>query len=423
MPFPLRWLRKKRFQIPSALAIALAGYLGYAYHEPLIVPLEPDRVWGLNCLRAEDLVIQGHDARGDVWATRGLLAYRCRKGEKQFVRQFRVPTGWSRYWLMNLSFVRRLTHRSECVELLSLPGGAACAMAGGYMWYRPSEGAPFEKTLALDNFGIGVGRGISPAGLTLSGNKTILFGEYFRNDAHTRVRIYVSKNDGQTWKIAHEFQPGRIRHVHSVQKDLFTDKVWVCTGDEDDEPMIAWTTDAGQTLHPIGQGGQMWRTCQLVFTKDAVLWGSDTSQEAMRGVYRWNRKTEEVAKLGEVSNFILFGTRLADGTVVMSSDIESHEPGLNEKTKLWVVSDGKTVRMIPCGSRARYRTFSSSIAAYLRMAYLRFQRTQGSDDLHLTCQNTEGCDGDLLVIGAEELRKASASTRPSSVRSIPSNGS
>ena len=69
-----RWFRRKRFLIPCALVIALAGYLACDYHEPRVVPIEPDQVWGMPCLRADDLVVQGHDAEGHLWASRGMWA-------------------------------------------------------------------------------------------------------------------------------------------------------------------------------------------------------------------------------------------------------------------------------------------------------------------------------------------------------------
>ncbi len=416
-----RWRRRRRWLGALLLLFVLSGtYLAFAYHEPRIVTVAPRSVWGFDCLAADDLVIQQQDSEGDVWATRGLVAYCRRKGKDDFVRAFRVPTGRSAYWLMNLSFVRALTHRRECVELLPLPGGSVCAMAGGHLWHKPATSSSFRRTLTLDYYGLGVGRGIFPNGLTAIDDNTILFGEYHRNDTLRAVRLYVSRDKGQSWQVAHEFPPGRIRHVHAVQKDPYSDQAWVCTGDEDDESMIAWTRDAGTTLHPIGQGSQTWRTCQLVFTETAVYWGADTGKKEQRGIYRWDRNTQNTTKVGFVPGHVLFGTRLEDGTVVMSTNIEAYEDDDEARTRLWVVSDDKEIRMIACGSRASYRTFSSSIAAFLRFAYLRLQRTQGTANLHLTCHNVEECDGDLLIIPAEELRKASTTTRPTGTNSQPS---
>jgi len=400
-----RWIRKKRFWIPGLLLVGLAGYVAGDYYEPAIVPLEPDRAWGLPCLRAQDLVIQGRDAAGDVWATRGMWAYRRRKGDDRFVRQYHIPTGCSWYWLLNLSLVRRLAHRDECVELLPLPDGAVCVMSGGHMWHRPAAGAAFTKALTLRHYGVGIGRGVFHAGLTRLSDGTILFGEYFRNDPRTDVCVYASRDSGKSWEVAHRFKPGQIQHVHAIQRDPYSDKAWICVGDFDAESMVAWTTDVGKTFHPIGRGSQVWRACQLAFTKDAVYWGADTGKASAVGIYRWDRKTRKLTKLADVPGAMFFATRLADGTIVMSTDREGARNEQDDLTRLWVIDEDDTVRSIPFGRWASRKVF----------AYPRFERTPGSDRLYITCHNMEPHSGDLLVIAAADLKgsRTQPETRPS----------
>ncbi len=416
-----RWYRRKRFLIPCALLVAMAAILGWGYYEPAEIPFEADNVWGMDCLRARDLVIQGHDARGDVWATRGLWAYRCRRGQRQFVRQFHVPTGLNRYWLMNLSFVRAWARRIECAEVLPLRNGAVCAISGGYVWYRPADGERFVKALTLRHYGMGEGRGVLPAGLATLADGTVVFGEYFRNDQRGSVRLYASRNGGGAWEVAHEFPPGKIRHVHGVQQDPYTDKVWICTGDDDDEPTIAWTTADVGTLHSIGSGSQMWRACQLAFSKDAVYWGADTGPKSgMRGIYRWDRRRKVVEKLAGASATILYATMLSDGTIVFSTDRESHDAEQDDRTKLCVSLDGRSVTEIPCGQRAT-RGSSGSISAYARFAYIRLERTQGSSDLYITCYNIDDCHGDMLMIPAAELEAMARRLQDQALASEPTS--
>ncbi|MBN1346053.1 MAG: hypothetical protein JXQ73_25420 [Phycisphaerae bacterium] len=399
-----RWYFKKRFLIPCVLFVAMAVVLGLAYHEPSEIPLQADRVWGMACLRARDLVIQGHDVHGDVWATRGLWAYRRRSGEPRFVRQFHIPTGFNRYWLMNLSFVRGWTRRVECAEMLTLPDGAVCAVSGGYIWHRPADGGRFVKVLTLRHYGMGVGRGVLPSGLAALADGTVLLGEYFRNDERGSVRVYAGKKGGSEWEVAHEFPPGKVRHVHAIQQDPYGGKVWICTGDEDTEPMIAWTTATAEALHPIGSGSQMWRACQLAFARDALYWGADTgSNSGMRGIYRWDRTRNVVSKLSDATATILYATVLSDGTIVFSSDRESRDVEQDDRTKLWVSMDGRSATAIPCGERVT-RGSTGSTSAYARFAYIRLERTQGSKDLYVTCYNVAGCHGDLLVIPSDEIR-------------------
>ena len=60
--------------------------------------------------------------------------------------------------------------------------------------------------------------------------------------------------------------------AYTVQHDPYTGYNWVCTGDYDNESMIGWSDDDFDTISFIGQGSQMWRVCQLAFTKEYVYY-------------------------------------------------------------------------------------------------------------------------------------------------------
>jgi len=225
------WIKKKLFWIACIIIAVFAVYLAWDYRGPLEIPLQPDNACGIPCLRADDLLVQGHDTEGHLWATRGMVAYRLWESDNKFIRQYHVPTGFSSFWLRNFSIVRRLTLRPECVELLPMPDGEACAMSAGRMWCRHARGEDFEETLTLPHYdGIGIGQGIRNDGLVRLRDGMILFGEYFMNKDRTDVRIYTSKDNGRTWQVAFDFQPGQIRHVHAIQQDPYAEKVWICTG-------------------------------------------------------------------------------------------------------------------------------------------------------------------------------------------------
>ncbi|MCK5642242.1 MAG: exo-alpha-sialidase [Gammaproteobacteria bacterium] len=396
------WIKKKLFWIACIISAVFAVYLAWDYRGPLEIPLQSDNACGIPCLRAKDLLVQGHDIDGHLWATRGMVAYRLQEGESKFARQYHIPTGFSIFWLRNFSIVRRVTLRPECVELLPISEGEACAMSAGRMWYRPANGEDFEETLTLPHYGIFTGQGVRNDGLARLSDGTILFGEYFTNRDRTNVRIYSSEDNGRTWQVAYDFRPGQIRHVHAVQQDPYTGKVWICTGDHDHESTVAWSSDGCKTLNPIGQGSQIWRVCQLVFTKDALFWGTDTGRAAVSGIYRWDRTTHELTKLIDVPGEMFYATRLADGTIVMSTVCNGSKNEKDEKTRLWIVTHGENVTSIVCGKRASTRKF----------AKLRFQRDQGSASLYLTCLNQEEYnDGDLIVISEKVLRAAAEDVR------------
>jgi hypothetical protein len=396
--FGKRWFQRKLFIILGTVFVAFVAYLILDYYGPTVIELQEDTLFGVPVLRVknEELVVQEFDSEGNLWATRGMWAYRRQPGSATFIRQYHVPTGLSIFWLRNFSALRRLTLRPECVELLPMKNGKAVAMAAGRMWYRGGSDRMFVETLKLRQYGMGIGQGIRNDGLEKLQDGTVVFGEYFDNKERAEVRLYSSKDDGKTWHVKYAFEPRKIRHIHAVQQDPYRAKAWILTGDGNEESMIAWTDDGGKTLNPIGKGNQRWRVTQLAFSENALFWGADTRNTDESGIYRWDRKTHRVAKLAGKTGVIMYATRLAGGTIVMSASVEKTNRKKNAKTRIWILLDGRQVYSLAFGERANRRKF----------AKLRFQRRQGSDSLALTVLNHKKYNNDLIMISEKSLKLA-----------------
>jgi len=389
------WLKSKWFWIVCSVLFIISACAVLDYFGPSEIVLKSDTVNGFAVLRSqgEELVVQDYDSEGNLWGTQGMWAYRLKPNSNKFVRQYHIPTGFSIFWLRNFAILRRLTKRPECVELLPLEDGNALVMSAGRMWYRSGLNQKFKETIVLRNYGIGIGQGIRNVGWDILRDGKILYGEYFKNIRRSNVRLYRSENGGKTWHIAHEFQSGQIRHVHAIQQDPFSSKAWILTGDLDHESMIAWTDDGGKSIKPIGQGKQRWRATQLVFTKKALFWGADTDNDEESGIYRWDRKTRALTKLSTVAGEMYYATRLARGTIVMSTARVGARNEKDEKTRLWIIRNGKEVTSIVFG------TWDS----HMKKAKLRFQRRQGSAELVITVLNHKEYNNELFIISEETL--------------------
>lgn len=369
------------------------------YRGPGEISLQVDYVFNFKCFRAKELIVQEFDNKGKLWASRGMIIYCLDKGADKFIRTAHVPTGLSFFWLNNFTFFRRLTIRPECVEMTIADDGTICAFTSGKIWIKRSNSRKFVKTMKLPHFGIKVGRGLMSTGLLKINKHRFLFGEYFSNPQRTSVKIYEFENTKETWKIAYEFLPGEVRHIHALQKDPYTGLLWVCTGDEDKEAMIGWSANNFKTIVPIGKGSQKWRTCQLVFTENAVYWGADTGVSDEAGIYRWDKESLEYKKIQSIEGAIFFGTRLASGAVVMSTDRERFPNEVDDKTRLIIIDEDEKIRMTECGSwdykKPGFR---------FNFAKLRFQRTQGGHLLAISCLNQKEIpDGDLIIINEKNL--------------------
>lgn len=390
------FFKRKIFLVASLITIIVSLYFINDYYQPLVIPIEKDELWGLSCSRAEDLIVQERDSNGHLWATRGMWAYRLGKGDNKFVRQYHIPTGFSIYWLRNFTIIRNLSNDWECVELLPFVNGGATVLSGGFMWYRQNSESQFVKTLALRHYGIGVGRGFTAHGITRLKGGAVVFGEYFRNPDRKDVRLYASWDGGSSWNVSYEFLPGQIQHVHVIKQDPFTRNIWIGTGDADYESRIVFSVDSLRTLKHIGTNSQLWRTLTLIFTKESLIWATDTGNEEYAGIYRWDRDTRTVYKIDKILGAMFFATKLVGGTIVMSTDREGLEIEEDDITRLWIMTDEKQVFSIPCGS------WNESD----RFATLRFSRDIGSSELAMTCINQKEYNGDLIIIPEHVLRNA-----------------
>lgn len=392
-------INKKFWLLLSFVFLLLISiYLSSDFIGPSEIPLNPSSAFGFSCLRAKDLIVQEYDKNGNLWATRGMIIYKQKKGENKFIRIAHVPTGFSIFWLRNFSVVRKLTIRPECVEMVITDKGDICALSAGKMWILNVGANKFKETLKLLHYGFG-DQGIRNVGLTDINDSTVVFGEYYKNPKLSKVRIFKSSNNMNSWDVAYEFQPGQIRHIHAIQTDPYSNQRWICTGDVKEQPMIAYSDDEFKTITKIGNGSQLWRACQLVFTKDEVFWGTDTSSDSISGIYRWDRSTLKIEKLQKINGAVFFGTKLANGTIVMSTDREGFENEIGDKTTLFIIQNNLKITSIPGGTWNHKKP-----GFWFKFATLRFQRDQGASSLAITILNQkEFPDGELVIISEDEL--------------------
>jgi hypothetical protein len=381
------------------IVLLVAIYLISDYCGPKRIRINSSNAFGFDCLRAKDLVVQEFDKEGNLWATRGFLIYCLRKEENEFVRLIRVPSGPSIFWFNNFRIFRLFTLRSEIVEMTINEEGQITAFASGLIWISPGIGKRFEKIMELSHFGPKIGRGIMSTGLLQADKRDLYIGEYFSNKERTNVKIFKLNSEYKTWETTFEFKPGQIRHIHSLQRDPYSGRLWICVGDEDNESMIGWSDDNYRNITPLGYGSQIWRTCQLVFTEDAIFWGTDTGSRNLAGIYRWDKESNELKKIYETPGAIFFSVKLNNGTMVMSTDREGFPNEEDDKTRLYLIDKNDKIVAITCGSW-KYKTHGFRF----NFAKLRFQRSNGDKSLVVSVLNQkEFPESELLIFHEENL--------------------
>jgi hypothetical protein len=134
--------------------------------------------------------------------------------------------------------------------------------------------------------------------------KYVFFGDYTPNSRRNEVRIFRSE-DGINWDMVHTFNKGQVRHVHLLQYDPYTKRIWFSTGDLDHECMIGNADLDFLDIDIIGGGNQSWRTLELHFSQDNIYFGTDNpdGENWIFGLRRQNNEKVPMTKMpGPVYN-------------------------------------------------------------------------------------------------------------------------
>ena len=130
-------------------------------------------------------------------------------------------------------------------------------------------------------------------GIDSEGNEFFIFGEYTGASSadYTTVNIWkvtYPYTELSNWNIVKSFErtsaytaseEGKVWHIHTLQRDPYTN-IWYCTtGDEDLSCTWWYSTDEGTTWIKLHDGtvwdSQVARVLNFIFTKDYIYWAND----------------------------------------------------------------------------------------------------------------------------------------------------
>ena len=166
-----------------------------------------------------------------------------------------------------------------------------------------------EENKSIKSFSIP--RGSRPLFICENQNGDLFWGEYFGNAKRDEVNIYKSKDRAKSWEIIYKFEKNGIRHVHGVFYDPYDDRIWLTTGDDDEESAIWVTNNQFNTLEKVLSGSQQCRATQLVFTNDYIYFGTDTPFE-INHIYRLDKSAGKAEKVATVESSIYWGCKVGD---------------------------------------------------------------------------------------------------------------
>jgi hypothetical protein len=187
-------------------------------------------------------------------------------------------------------------------------------------------------------------RGIGPLrnGLCEDPKGNVYVGEYFlNNNRANQVKLLKSEDNGKTWNVLQSMSG--IRHIHAVQFDPFEDKLWMATGDRDNESIILYSDDDGSSWKELASGCQKYRTVSLLFTDSHIYWGTD-APTIQNSIFRYCRKSKKIEKVVDVNGPVYYSAKTSEGALIFSTGNEGKSEGRtmewDNTARIWASNDG-----------------------------------------------------------------------------------
>lgn len=293
--------------------------------------------------------------------------------------------------LLSLNRFSRRLFRAEITHLYHFQNDIwMCIAKKGIFRYNKESGL-FKKCCDIE-------KGSRPMNLCQAKDGTIYYGEYCYNPERKPMRIFCSKDNGDTWSVAYTFGEGEINHIHGIFYDPYTGRLWVATGDDDAACIFGYTVDGFKTFVKEYAGSQQYRVCVPLFTKEEIIFATD-SQYEQNFIRAINRETGEVTNIQPIQGSGIYAVQ--NGNLMMvSTTVEPSNVNLNNASHLWYSFDGHNWK--------EYIAFKKDIwpKTYFQFGSIRFPYYESeSDYVAFHGRAVKRLDGKTMIISKSELEK------------------
>jgi hypothetical protein len=127
-------------------------------------------------------------------------------------------------------------------------------------------------------------RGIMHRAHCLLPDGRLLFGEYGHRPSKGYIPLYVLFPENGHLEELDALALVKAKHIHAIRWDEFSKTVWICTGDKDGECHIIVLSKDLKIVDRIGDGSQLYRTCDFIFGDEEVIWVMDSPIEESKVV-------------------------------------------------------------------------------------------------------------------------------------------
>lgn len=272
-----------------------------------------------------------------IYLSKGYKIYKSTKDSTQLIFDGKLID--SKYTFMS-SFSRILNRllRIEPSTMLLLENGNRVVSAKKGIFLAKKGSRKYIKVFSIP-------RGNKPLNIVLNPDTgKLYFGEYILNGRfidtqRSEVHIYKSEDHGESWQVCYTFPKNTIRHIHGVFYDKYTKKMWVTTGDRDNECLIASSSNGFKSLNILKEGAQKYRAVTLLFYKDFIVYGTDTEHE-QNYIYRIDRESKNETCLQTLQGSVLMATQDSEGQAAISTAVEPSTVNNHLYAHIWTSPNG-----------------------------------------------------------------------------------
>lgn len=293
---------------------------------------------------------------------------------------------------LSLFFLTKRLFRAEVTHLYKFNENLWMCIAKKGIFRLTEESARFQKCYSIE-------RGSHTMSLCQDKNGIIYFGEYFGNVQKLPVHIFKSADNGETWETAFTFPHGSINHIHGIFRDPFTDRLWVATGDLDDECIIGYSEDGFKTFVPQYRGSQKFRACNLLFYRDKIVFATD-SQYEQNVIRSLDRCTGEIKDLCKIQGSGIYSGQIGDFAFI-STTVEPSRVNLDQNSYLWISYDGDKWNQILHFEKDIYE---KRLFQFGSIRFPNYENISNISQLIITGRALKKIDGHSLAIPFETLK-------------------
>jgi len=290
------------------------------------------------------------------------------------------------FHLSKFQFTRRIT-RAEITGCFGL--GPNQLIVGKKGIFNYTEKSKSKKIFSTP-------RGSKPLNICVLPNNHAYFGEYFQNIEKKAVNIYGTHNNGVSWNIVFTFAAGNINHIHGLFYDKFTNRIWVSTGDRENECIIGYTDDEFESFNEVFRGGQEYRSCLLFFYPKFIVFATD-SQYIQNEIRCFDRKTLEIRTLAKIQGSAIKGGQTGEVSF-LSTTVEPSEVNKDKDSHVWVTKDGSHWHDVYSAPKDRW----PSIFQFGTFEFPQY-KSPIKDKLYCSGRALKGCDGKTICIDISDI--------------------